>query len=70
LGHAALSAMRQLGFNKILTQLGFNKPQIAAALSNVIGRMTQPASELATHAWLQHNPSLTPPPLKDLNFCP
>ena len=50
--------MRQLGFDKILTQLGFNKPQIAAALGNVIGRMTQPASELATHASLQHKTGL------------
>lgn len=56
--HAALGAMRQLGFDKKLAQLGFNKPQIAAALGNVIGRMTQPASELATHAWLQHKTGL------------
>ncbi len=35
--HVALASMRQLGFEEKLTALGFNKPQIAAAVGNVIG---------------------------------
>jgi len=49
---AALSAMRQCGLEDKLKQLGLNRPQIAAALGNIVGRMAQPGSELATHAWL------------------
>ena len=55
---AALAAVRQLGFEEKLTGLGFNRPQLAAALGNVIGRMAAPASELATHAWLQQTSAL------------
>ena len=56
--HAALASMRQLGFEERLVELGFNKPQLAAAVGNVIGRMSAPASELATYAWLQHRTAL------------
>jgi transposase len=56
--HIALASMRQLGFDEKLAALGFNKPQIAAAMGNVIGRMAAPASELATHAWLQQTTAL------------
>jgi len=56
--HAALAALRQLGFEDKLAELGFNKPQIAAALGNVVGRMAAPASELATYDWLQHRTAL------------
>ena len=56
--HAALSAMRQCGFEDKLSELGFNRPQIAAAIGNVIGRMAHPGSELATHAWLQRRSAL------------
>ena len=56
--HAALAALRQLGFEAKLAELGFNKPQIAAALGNVVGRMAAPASELATYDWLQHRTAL------------
>ena len=56
--HAALATIRQLGFEQKLAELGFNPPQIAAALGNVIGRMAAPASELATYAWLQHRTAL------------
>ena len=56
--HAALETLRRLGFEAKLTELGFNKPQIAAALGNVIGRMAAPASELATYGWLQHRSAL------------
>src|SRR5438128_5487796 len=56
--HAALSVMRQCGFEDKLSALGLNRPQIAAAVGNVIGRMAHPGSELATHAWLQQRSAL------------
>ena len=56
--HAALSAIRACGLEDKLAQLGLNRPQIAAALGNIIGRMAQPGSELATHAWLQQRSAL------------
>jgi transposase len=56
--HAALSAMRQYGLQDKLAELGLNRPQIAAAIGNIVGRMAHPASELATHAWLQQRSAL------------
>ena len=56
--HAALCAMRQCGFEEKLAELGFNRPQIAAAVGNIVGRMARPGSELATHAWLQQRTAL------------
>ena len=56
--HAALSAMRQCAFEDKLCALGLNRPQIAAAVGAVIGRMAHPGSELATHAWLQRRSAL------------
>ena len=56
--HAALSAIRELGIPEKLAELGFNGPQSAAALGNIIGRIAAPASELATHDWLQHTSGL------------
>jgi len=56
--HAALSAMRQCGFEDKLSALGLNRPQIAAAVGNIVGRMAHPGSELATHAWLQQRSAL------------
>ena len=56
--HAALSAMRQCGLEDKLAELGLNRPQIAAAVCNIIGRMAHPGSELATHAWLQQRSGL------------
>ncbi len=53
--HAALTAMRQLGFEDKLAELGFNKPQIAAAIGNVVGRMAAQASELATYGSQRNN---------------
>ena len=51
--HLALHAVKQLTLDDKLKGLGFNQRQIAAALGNIIGRMAAPASELATHGWLQ-----------------
>ena len=56
--HAALSVMRQCGLEHKLGELGMNRPQIAAALGNIIARMAHPGSELATHAWLQQRSAL------------
>jgi transposase len=49
----ALHAIKQLTLDDKLKALGFNQRQLAAALGNIIGRMAAPASELATHGWLQ-----------------
>ena len=35
--HAALTMIQELGLNKKLSDIGFTKPQIAAALGNIIG---------------------------------
>ena len=56
--HAALSAMRQCGLQDKLSELGLNRPQIAAAIGNIVARMAQPCSELATHAWLKDTSAL------------
>jgi transposase len=56
--HAALSVMRQCGLEHKLAELGLNRPQIAACIGNIVGRMAHPGSELATHAWLQQRTAL------------
>ena len=56
--HAALSVMGQCGLEDKLEQLGLNRPQIAAAVGNIVARMAQPCSELATHAWLKDTSAL------------
>jgi hypothetical protein len=55
---AALWAMQQVDFEALLRELGFTGPQRAVALGSIIGRMAQPASELATHAWLSSRSGL------------
>lgn len=52
--HVALEALRNLKLDEKLQELGFNGPQLAAALGTIIGRMCLPGSELATHNWLQN----------------
>jgi transposase len=56
--HVALAATRQLGLEVKLVALGFNAHQLAAALGLIVGRMVCPASELATHQWLQQRSGL------------
>ena len=56
--HAALSAMRLCGLEDKLGELGLNRAQMAAALGNIVARMAQPCSELATHAWLKDTSGL------------
>ena len=55
---AALAAMRQCGLEDKLSELGLNRPQIAAAVGNIVARMAQPGSERATHAWLKDTSGL------------
>jgi len=52
--HVALEAFNFLKLGEHLKTLGFNGPQLAAATGTIIGRMCHPASELATHSWLQN----------------
>lgn len=55
---AALWAMGQCGLQDKLSALGLNRAQIAAAVGNIVARMAQPCSELATHAWLKDTSAL------------
>ena len=54
----AFHAMKQLKLDEKLTALGFNEPDKAAALGNIIARMTTPNSELSTLQWLKTQSAL------------
>ena len=56
--HVTLEALRFLGLDEKLGELGFNGPQTVAAIGTIIGRACEPGSELATHAWLQDRSAL------------
>ncbi len=56
--HVAVEALRQIGLDTKLQALGFNGRQQAAAIGTIVGRMSAPGSELATHHWLQHRSAL------------
>ena len=56
--HVTLEALRFLGLDTKLGELGFNGPQTAAAIGTIIGRACEPGSELATHKWLQERSGL------------
>jgi hypothetical protein len=56
--HAGLAALRELGLPEILESAGLNGVQQAAALGNIIGRMTSPGSERATWLWLTRSSAL------------
>jgi len=56
LGHYAAD---QLGLEQKLAELGFNGPHRATAIATLIARMAAPASELATHQWLQNASGLS-----------
>ena len=62
----ALHAMAQLGLVEKLAELGINGVMRAAILGNIVGRMAQPASELATWRWLQTTSGLDE--LLDVDF--
>jgi len=52
--HVGLETFNLLNLRQFLSNLGFNKSQIAAAIGIIIGRMCYPASERATYYWLQN----------------
>jgi len=56
--HITLEALRFLGLDAKLGELGFNGPRTAAAIGTIIGRACEPGSELATHEWLQERSGL------------
>ena len=53
-----LWALEQLGLPALLTELGVNGALRTAATGAVVGRLAQPASERATHRWLQQRSGL------------
>lgn len=54
----ALQALRQLALDAKLSQLGFHRHQLNAAIGVIVARMVHPASELATHQWLAQRSGL------------
>jgi hypothetical protein len=56
--HVALAAAQQVGLEVKLAALGLNRHQVAAAMGLIVGRRVFPASELATHPWLQQRSAL------------
>jgi transposase len=56
--HVALQAVAELGLVEKLSELGINGVMRACILGNLIGRIAQPASELATWNWLQTQSAL------------
>ena len=56
--HVGLEALRQVGLDTKLEQLGFNGTQRSAAMGTIIARMTRPGSELHTHGWLAEHSGL------------
>jgi len=56
--HVAWEALRQVGLDTKLKELGFTGPQRAAAIATLVARMVAPASELATRQWLQQQSAL------------
>jgi transposase len=51
--YVALEALKELGLPRVLESVGLNGRQQTAALGNIVGRMCEPRSELATWNWLQ-----------------
>ncbi len=56
--HVGLHAASELGLLETLNELGVNGVVQASILGNLIGRMGQPGSELATWNWLQRHSAL------------
>lgn len=50
--HVATTALDRLGLPRILEEAGLNGVQRAAAIGNVVARMAEPGSELASWKWL------------------
>jgi hypothetical protein len=56
--HAALSVIERLGFDTILSEIGFSVDQIKIAKLLIVGRMVYPASELSTYQWALENSAI------------
>jgi len=56
--YVSLEALKELGLPEMLVEAGLNGRQRAAALGNIIGRMCEPRSELATWGWLREKSAL------------
>lgn len=54
----ALHAVRALGIDSVLRSAGFNGVSLAAAMAQLVGRIVQPGSDLATHRWVRQNSAL------------
>ncbi|MEA3361204.1 MAG: IS1634 family transposase [Thermodesulfobacteriota bacterium] len=52
--HVVYEAVKQLGIDRKLKELGLNRHQVAASLGVIAGRMIVPGSERATHYWMQN----------------
>lgn len=53
-----LATIKNLELDKKLESLGFNQTNIEAAIGVITARLLAPASEYATHIWLQHDTAL------------
>ncbi len=53
-----LAAIRELELDNKFEALGFNKPNIEAAIGVIAARLLAPAFERATHVWLQRETAL------------
>lgn len=63
-----LATIQELELDRKLEELGFNRPNIEAAIGVITARLLAPTSERATHLWLQNETSLDD--LMDTSFEP
>lgn len=52
--HVVYETIKELEIDRKLKQLGLNRPQVAASLGVIAGRMIAPGSERWTHYWLRN----------------
>jgi transposase len=52
--YVVYETIKELEIDRTLRDVGLNRPQLAAALGVIAGRMIAPGSERATHHWLQN----------------
>jgi transposase len=63
-----LATIKELELDRQLEALGFNRPNIEAAIGVITARLLAPTSERATHLWLQNETALED--LMDTSFEP
>lgn len=56
--HIAYEEIRRLEIDKTLIEAGLSKRQREVAIGLIVAKLTSPASERATHEWLQHNSAI------------